>query len=98
MTPFNVAEVTQPLPEGLQQGIGSRGRDAGIEPTNPVDFPQRLRRGGKCHHEDTQRKDDDTSHRTAPHETFLLCCWLISCPTAFTSSYRMVMSTWKPNY
>jgi hypothetical protein len=37
--PFDIAEVTQPLPQGLQQRIGPHGRDAGIEPSNPVDFP-----------------------------------------------------------
>src|SRR5206468_2046697 len=94
---LDITEVAQILPEGLQEGIGSRRTGTGIEPTNPGDFPCWLRRGGKYHCEDTQSQGDDAPRRSAPHETFLLCCWLLFCLTAFTSGCGMVMSLWQPN-
>src|SRR5262249_22989404 len=82
---LDIPEVAQFLPEGLQVGLGSRETGTGIEPTNPGDFPCWLRRGGKDHGEETQSQGDETPHRAAPHETFLLCCWLLCCLTTCTS-------------
>jgi hypothetical protein len=58
----DIAEVTQPLLEGLQWGIGSHGRDAGHEPTNPVALPRRLGLGGERRHEDGQGEGDEECH------------------------------------
>src|SRR5262249_8311985 len=87
----------QLLSEGLQEGLGSRGTCTGIEPTNPGDFPCWLRHEGQYHCEDAQSQGDDTPRRAAPHETFLLCCWLLCCLTTFTARCGMVMSRWRPN-
>jgi hypothetical protein len=70
---LDIAEVAQPLPEGLQSWIGIAGR-AGLEPTDPIHVRRRLGGGGKRRHEDGQGEDDEECNGTMRHHGVPLAC------------------------
>jgi hypothetical protein len=49
---LDIAELAQPLPQGIDRGIMIRAGEARTEPTDPGHVRRRLRLGGKWRHEE----------------------------------------------
>jgi hypothetical protein len=56
---FDIAELTQPLPEGVDRGVAIRAGKARTEPPDPLHFPRWLCVSDKRRHEDTEGKGDN---------------------------------------
>jgi hypothetical protein len=68
---LDIAEVAQPLPEGIDRGITIRAGKARTEPPDPVHFPRRLCDSDQRCHEHTQGERHDDPDGTAPHGRLL---------------------------
>src|SRR5262249_56358851 len=84
---FDIAEVAQPLPEGIDRRVVIRAGKARTEPPDPVHFPHWLCGSDERCHEQTQGEHHDDRDGTAPHGRLLF-----SPPHA-----ELLLAIWKPN-